>query len=78
MVGGRDDNDDAVDISYMSNGNNIDYGGDKTFSTDYRSDYLWYAILGNVTGRARAVLSGSFFNVTRPRNIAFNYIVRAA
>ncbi|TNL67405.1 phage tail protein, partial [Salmonella enterica subsp. enterica serovar Typhi] len=21
--------------------------------------------------------SGSFFNVTRPRNIAFNYIVRA-
>nr|NRI92180.1 phage tail protein [Salmonella enterica subsp. enterica serovar Typhi] len=22
-------------------------------------------------------LSGSFFNVTRPRNIAFNYIVRA-
>ncbi|EHJ8280333.1 tail fiber protein [Salmonella enterica subsp. enterica serovar Enteritidis] len=78
LVGGRDDNDDAVDISYMSNGNNIDYGGDKTFSTDYRSDYLWYAILGNVTGRARAVLSGSFFNVTRPRNIAFNYIVRAA
>ncbi|HBM8061944.1 TPA: tail fiber protein, partial [Escherichia coli] len=77
LVGGRDDNDDAVDISYMSNGNNIDYGGDKTFSTDYRSDYLWYAILGNVTGRARAVLSGSFFNVTRPRNIAFNYIVRA-
>ncbi|HDN1306774.1 TPA: phage tail protein, partial [Escherichia coli] len=78
LVGGRDDNDAALDISYMSNGNNIDYGGDKTFSTDYRSDYLWYAILGDVTGRARAVLSGSFFNVTRPRNIAFNYIVRAA
>ncbi|EAC0932365.1 TPA: tail fiber protein, partial [Salmonella enterica subsp. enterica serovar Typhi] len=77
LVGGRDDNDAAVDISYMSNGNSIDYGGDKTFSTNYRSDYLWYAILGNVTGRAKAALSGSFFNVTRPRNIAFNYIVRA-
>ncbi|WIT09663.1 hypothetical protein PVA70_12230 [Salmonella enterica subsp. enterica serovar Typhi] len=51
---GRDDNDAAVDISYMSNGNSIDYGGDKTFSTNYRSDYLWYAILGNVTGRAKA------------------------
>ncbi|HFG7503919.1 phage tail protein [Escherichia coli] len=78
LVGGRDDNDAAVDISYMSNGNSIDYGGDKTFSTNYRSDYLWYVILGNVTGRAKAALSGSFFNVTRPRNIAFNYIVRAA
>ncbi|MET2233133.1 phage tail protein, partial [Salmonella enterica subsp. enterica serovar Typhi] len=77
LVGGRDDNDAAVDISYMSNGNSIDYGGDKTFSTNYRSDYLWYAILGNVTSRAKAALSGSFFNVTRPRNIAFNYIVRA-
>ncbi|HCX6555394.1 TPA: tail fiber protein, partial [Salmonella enterica subsp. enterica serovar Typhi] len=66
LVGGRDDNDAAVDISYMSNGNSIDYGGDKTFSTNYRSDYLWYAILGNVTGRAKAALSGSFFNVTRP------------
>ncbi|UDW88775.1 tail fiber protein [Salmonella enterica subsp. enterica serovar Typhimurium] len=61
LVGGRDDNDAAVDISYMSNGNSIDYGGDKTFSTNYRSDYLWYAILGNVTGRAKAALSGSFF-----------------
>ncbi|AXR56689.1 phage tail protein [Salmonella enterica] len=60
LVGGRDDNDAAVDISYMSNGNSIDYGGDKTFSTNYRSDYLWYAILGNVTGRAKAALSGSF------------------
>ena len=78
LVGGRDDNDVSVDISYMSNANSIDYGGDKTFSNDYRSDYLWYAPLGKVTGRAKAALSGVFFNVTRPRNIAFNYIVRAA
>ncbi|HIB0296877.1 TPA: tail fiber protein, partial [Escherichia coli] len=46
LVGGHDDNDSALDISYMSNGNNIDYGGDKVFAGNYRSDYLWYAILG--------------------------------
>ncbi|WIT05451.1 phage tail protein [Salmonella enterica] len=74
IVSGFDDNDTG-DISSLSS---TQYGfGDKTFSTNYRSDYLWYAILGNVTGRAKAALSGSFFNVTRPRNIAFNYIVRA-
>ncbi|WP_336622196.1 phage tail protein, partial [Escherichia coli] len=31
LVGGHDDNDSSLDISYMSNGNNIDYGGDKVF-----------------------------------------------
>ena len=39
LVGGHDDNDSALDISYMSNGNNIDYGGDKVFAGNYRSDY---------------------------------------
>ena len=78
LVGGHDDNDSSLDISYMSNGNNIDYGGDKVFSGNYRSDYLWYAILGGTNGRAKAALNGAFFNITRPRNIAFNYIVRAA
>ncbi|WP_250114924.1 hypothetical protein [Escherichia coli] len=37
LVGGHDDNDSALDISYMSNGNNIDYGGDKVFAGNYRS-----------------------------------------
>ncbi|EIK7211091.1 tail fiber protein [Escherichia coli] len=78
LVGGHDDNDSALDISYMSNGNNIDYGGDKVFAGNYRSDYLWYAILGGTNSRAKAELNGAFFNITRPRNIAFNYIVRAA
>ena len=70
--------DSALDISYMSNGNNIDYGGDKVFAGNYRSDYLWYAMLGGTNSRAKAELNGAFFNITRPRNIAFNYIVRAA
>ncbi|ENK3032157.1 tail fiber protein [Escherichia coli] len=78
LVGGHDDNDSALDISYMSNGNNIDYGGGKVFAGNYRSDYLWYAILGGTNSRAKAELNGAFFNITRPRNIAFNYIVRAA
>ncbi|HCL7338088.1 TPA: tail fiber protein [Escherichia coli] len=78
LVGGLDDNDSSLDISYMSNGNNIDYGGDKVFAGNYRSDYLWYAILGGTNSRAKAELNGAFFNITRPRNIAFNYIVRAA
>ena len=78
LVGGHDDNDSSLDISYMSNGNNIDYGGDKVFAGNYRSDYLWYAMLGGTNSRAKAVLNGAFFNITRPRNIAFNYIVRAA
>ncbi|VCX27562.1 tail fiber protein [Escherichia coli] len=78
LVGGHDDNDSALDISYMSNGNNIDYGGDKVFAGNYRSDYLWYAVLGGTNSRAKAELNGAFFNITRPRNIAFNYIVRAA
>ncbi|HIA5839186.1 TPA: tail fiber protein, partial [Escherichia coli] len=70
LVGGHDDNDSALDISYMSNGNNIDYGGDKVFAGNYRSDYLWYAILGGTNSRAKAELNGAFFNITRPRNIA--------
>ncbi|HBI9445417.1 TPA: phage tail protein [Escherichia coli] len=78
LVGGHDDNDSSLDISYMSNGNNIDYGGDKVFAGNYRSDYLWYVILGGTNSRAKAELNGAFFNITRPRNIAFNYIVRAA
>ncbi|MCZ5199260.1 tail fiber protein [Escherichia coli] len=78
LVGGHDDNDSSLDISYMSNGNNIDYGGDKVFAGNYRSDYLWYAVLGGTNSRAKAELNGAFFNITRPRNIAFNYIVRAA
>ncbi|HCD9774104.1 TPA: tail fiber protein [Enterobacter hormaechei] len=80
LVGGRDDNDTGLDISYMSNGQTVDYGGDKVLSASYQSDYLWYMDLGTVTNAQRrtAVLKDGFFNVTRPRNIAFNYIVRAA
>lgn len=80
LVGGRDDNDDGIDISYMSNGSTIDYGGDKIPSGNYVDTYLWYAGLGTVTNAARrqTTLRDSFFNVTRPRNVAFNYIVRAA
>ena len=78
LVGGHDDNDSSLDISYMRNGNNIDYGGDKVFAGNYRSDYLWYAILGGTNSRAKSELNGAFFNITRPRNIASNYIVRAA
>ncbi|EAV3291838.1 phage tail protein [Salmonella enterica] len=80
LVGGRDDNDDGIDISYMSNGSTIDYGGDKIPSGNYVDTYLWYAGLGTVTNAARRQtnLRDSFFNVTRPRNVAFNYIVRAA
>lgn len=80
LVGGRDDNDTGLDISYMSNGTTVDYGGDKILSANYQSDYLWYMDLGTVTNAQRrtAVLKDGFFNVTRPRNIAFNYIVRAA
>ncbi|EFH8118663.1 phage tail protein [Escherichia coli] len=80
LVGGRDDNDTGLDISYMSNGTTVDYGGDKILSASYQSDYLWYMDLGTVTNAQcrTAVLKDGFFNVTRPRNIAFNYIVRAA
>ncbi|EMO4271858.1 hypothetical protein NUKP32_07510 [Klebsiella variicola] len=80
LVGGRDDNDTGLDISYMSNGATVDYGGDKILSASYQADYLWYMDLGTVTNAQRrtAVLKDGFFNVTRPRNIAFNYIVRAA
>jgi phage-related tail fiber protein len=80
LVGGRDDNDTGLDISYMSNGTTVDYGGDKILSASYQSDSLWYMDLGTVTNAQRrtAVLKDGFFNVTRPRNIAFNYIVRAA
>ncbi|XJK51205.1 phage tail protein [Escherichia coli] len=61
LVGGHDDNDSSLDISYMSNGNNIDYGGDKVFAGNYRSDYLWYVILGGTNSRAKAELNGAFF-----------------
>ncbi|EAR1914246.1 phage tail protein [Salmonella enterica subsp. enterica serovar Idikan] len=80
LVGGRDDNDNDNDISYMSNGSTIDYGGDKILSAEYEADYLWYMSFAGVTTavRRQAALRDSFFSVTRPRNIAFNYIVRAA
>ncbi|MBN1083926.1 tail fiber protein [Erwinia aphidicola] len=80
LVGGRDDNDNGLDISYMTNGSTVDYGGDKIPTANYVDTYLWYMDLGTVTNAARrqTTLYDRFFNVTRPRNVAFNYIVRAA
>ena len=77
LVGGIDDNYYGIDISCMSNGAIIDYGGDKIPSGDYVDTYLWYVSLGSVS-RTQAAPNDHFFNVTRPRNVAFNYIVRAA
>lgn len=80
LVGAKDDNDAGVDVSYMSQSNNVDYGSDIIPANEYAQNYLWYATMTTANGaqRVAAPLSTRFFSVTRPRNIAFNYIVRAA
>ena len=80
LVGAKDDNDAGIDISFMSNGNSIDYGSDIIPNSEYAQTNLWYGSTTNVSGaqRTAAPIGTRFFSVTRPRNIAFNYIVRAA
>lgn len=80
LVGDKDDNDSGNDISYMSNASGIDYGSDSIPTAEYVSNYLFYLTIGKaaVIEKKPAELSTRFFSVTRPRNIAFNYIVRAA
>ncbi|WP_330993636.1 phage tail protein [Pluralibacter gergoviae] len=80
LSGSRDDNNTAIDISYLSNGQSIDYGGDKPSPDNYDGNYLWYASIAEVenVSRTHVGLVDAFFTVTRPRNIAFNYIVKAS
>ncbi|MGK3446189.1 phage tail protein, partial [Escherichia coli] len=61
LVGGHDDNDSSLDISYMSNGNN--------------SDYVPASADNSITGIQRTAednFTGAWISM-RPRNVAFNY-----
>ncbi|EFE97103.1 phage tail protein [Serratia odorifera] len=76
LVGGKDDNTDGGDISYLANGSSINYGSDAVNAADYPGIVARYASTGVQINPATPTYN--FFSVTRPRNIAFNYIVRAA
>ncbi|EGH2802812.1 hypothetical protein ID964_004338 [Salmonella enterica] len=80
LIGGRDDNDTGADISFISNSSKVDYGIDKPSSYDYYGALCYYADVA-VAGANKVkvdIATNRFFGVARPRNIAFNYIVRAA
>lgn len=80
LIGGRDDNDAGADISFISNASKVDYGIDKPSSYDYYGALCYYADVA-VAGANKVkvdIATNRFFGVARPRNIAFNYIVRAA
>lgn len=76
IVGGKDDNTDGVDISYLAGGAYVDYGSDAVNPADYPGIISRYASTAGTMSSIPAAFN--FFSVTRPRNIAFNYIVRAA
>lgn len=77
LVGAKDDNDNGNDISYLSNSNVVDYGSDAIPSAEYSTTYLAYLNIASNAIRNPASIKPVFFSVTRPRNVAFNYIVRA-
>uniref|UniRef100_UPI0035C744C7 tail fiber protein n=1 Tax=Serratia quinivorans TaxID=137545 RepID=UPI0035C744C7 len=76
LVGGKDDNTDGGDISYLANGSSVNYGSDAVNAANYPGIVARYASTGAQINPATPTYN--FFSVTRPRNIAFNYIVRAA
>ncbi|WP_329907459.1 phage tail protein [Serratia quinivorans] len=76
IVGGKDDNTDGGDISYLADGSSVNYGSDAVTAADYPGIVARYASTGAQVNPATPTFN--FFSVTRPRNIAFNYIVRAA
>lgn len=78
LVGGKDDNDTGNDISYLSNSGVVDYGSDVIPNAEYTATYLAYLNIGTNAVYRTAPIGTRFFSVTRPRNVAFNYIVRAA
>ncbi|MEN3258523.1 phage tail protein [Sodalis endosymbiont of Spalangia cameroni] len=76
LTGGKDDNNDGTDISFLANGGRVDYGGDTPKAENYPGASLYYA--GISAPKTPIGHLPSFYSVTRPCNIAFNYIVRAA
>ncbi|MFR3778060.1 MAG: phage tail protein [Enterobacter sp.] len=78
LVAGKDDNTGGLDVSIVANGNGVDYGSDIMSSSYYSTDQLWYLTTTTGWSKLQAQLTAGFFSVTRPRNVSFNYIVRAA
>ena len=76
LVGGKDDDNANSNISFLSNGQSIDYGSDPILFSNYPGAILLYS--NNTSSASFTGASTNSFSVTRPRNVAFNYIVRAA
>lgn len=69
IVGGKDDNNDAANPSFLASGNSVDYGSDAVSFADYPGIKAYYL---NLTDKTAVDSSGQnqFFSVTRPRNVA--------
>ncbi|MEN3262479.1 colicin E3-like toxin immunity protein [Sodalis endosymbiont of Spalangia cameroni] len=80
LTGAKDDNNDGHDISILSDGHGINYGSDPVKVEDYPGAKLSYITTpqGSEEIQINNQNAHNFYSVTRPRNIAFNYIVRAA
>lgn len=75
IVGGKDDNNDGANISFLANGNAVDYGSDAVLFSNYSGIKPYYL---NAEGKTAIPSSAqnAFFSVTRPRNIALLYCIK--
>ncbi len=77
LVGGHDDNDSSLDISYMSTEIILTMAAIRCLRGITVAIFVVRNSGWNKQSR-KSRIKRRFFNITRPRNIAFNYIVRAA
>lgn len=75
IVGGKDDNDDGANISFLANGNAVDYGSDAVLFSNYSGIKPYYLNAEEKTAIPSSA-QNAFFSVTRPRNIALLYCIK--
>ncbi|TCW09241.1 tail collar domain [Raoultella sp. BIGb0138] len=75
IVGGKDDNDDGANISFLANGNAVDYGSDAVLFSNYSGIKPYYLNAEEKTSIPSSA-QNAFFSVTRPRNIALLYCIK--
>lgn len=75
IVGGKDDNDDGANISFLANGNAVDYGSDAVLFSNYSGIKPYYLNAEEKTTIPSSA-QNAFFSVTRPRNIALLYCIK--
>ncbi|HHS9880604.1 TPA: phage tail protein [Klebsiella aerogenes] len=75
IVGAKDDDNDAANISFLANGGVVDYGSDTVTPSDYPGMIPYYL---NATGKTSVPAASMryFFSVTRPRNVALLYCIK--